>query len=729
MWNNIQYCKGGKMVLPNATTSNRRRLQTSGEFIPANAVCYPNHTGTFCYGCAAGYTKRGTDRLCTLCDDSSYAEDAGKLGGIFLAIIVAVLFALGFVFYFTHRSYQVRKGASKRSLAETRAYDIYTALDISILVQIVVGFIQVVSGMSATFREVLPPFFRQLRDVFAVLALDFINIFDFGCTLSAQNHYTSLLLSTLVPLGFLLVLLLIHAMLAKFVAKQDLLLRSELRITTFTIFLVVLFLVYPSCSNKVLATFSCRTMDDGSSTITVDPSTSCVTPQYQGFAVYAAFMVFVYPLGVPVLYATFLYRERNKLNPFARNQNLDKVAEAMRAEDRSIAYLYFLWKPYKARYFWFGEFLVPCPKFIFWGQAPKSSTNVMMIMTETFELIRKLAQTSIVVFIAPGSSPQIVFQLLVTVVSVVVLNSLTPYVQRKHNLLAAMAQWSIFGISLVTLLIKFNRLNSLNEYDQSSLDRFMVFLFLIIPVTAILLIVLQIIGAFRVVMFCVDWEVYLDRHPKLAKVFRYVSDDQLLAKQSRRVSIAMSRLAGAASGDAKKPRNRHSIVMMEKLATSATDDKKWVETFELAKVEWQSELNSQIEKANTLQELHEKDVKEVQHLKEQLRHAMVEVAKLRSLDSQNQMAMHQLEGQIQYQLQSISENGHHSQPRTGRGAGLLSSVRQTLTGGVPSISTNPIFTREVVDRRTASFVVSNNLTPAPGYNGSVRNSTSASGES
>ena len=92
--------------------------------------------------------------------------------------------------------------------------------------------------------------------------------------------------------------------------------------------------------------------------------------------------------------------------------------------------------------------------------------------TETFELIRKLAQTSLVVFITPGSSPQVIFQLLVTVISVVMLNSLTPYIEYRHNLLASVAQWAIFGIALVTLLIKFNQASNYTEYDETSLVRF-----------------------------------------------------------------------------------------------------------------------------------------------------------------------------------------------------------------------------------------------------------------
>lgn len=83
-------------------------------------------------------------------------------------------------------------------------------------------------------------------------------------------------------------------------------------------------------------------------------------------------------------------------------------------------YLKFLWKPYRTPFFWF----------------------------EVFELLRKLAQTAVrllcmcvggliflqvVVFVAQGTNGQVVFQLVVTALSVIVINSLLPYADRANN--------------------------------------------------------------------------------------------------------------------------------------------------------------------------------------------------------------------------------------------------------------------------------------------------------
>ena len=167
--------------------------------------------------------------------------------------------------------------------------------------------------MSVTFRDVLPTFFVELRQIFSFLAFDLIAIIDFGCTLSAQNHFTSLLVSTLLPFGVSVLLFVLHVMIEHRFAKTDRALRQLLRTTTFTSFLIINFLVYPSCSSTILATFSRRTLEDGRSVITTDPSISCQDGAYEQFRAYASFMVAVYPAGIPCLYAFLLFRERRQL--------------------------------------------------------------------------------------------------------------------------------------------------------------------------------------------------------------------------------------------------------------------------------------------------------------------------------------------------------------------------------------------------------------------------------
>jgi hypothetical protein len=274
-------------------------------------------------------------------------------------------------------------------------------------------------------------------------------------------------------------------------------LKLEMRGTTFTMILIIFFLVYPSCSNKILATFSCKVFDDGTSVILKDPSLSCSDAVYSSYAVYAGIMTVLYPVGIPVVYSILLYRERKQLNPFPEQKD-QSSALVFRENNPSIFYLRFLWRPYKTHYFWFGRLLstlfVP----------PSKLTPAQ----EVFELLRKLAQTSVVVFVSPGSSPQIVFQLLVTMVSIVVLNSLMPYLDLLNSFLALIAQWAIFGIALTLILINFNDIS--DDYDAESLGLLMVYLFFIVPVTAL---VIMLYRSYRMSKSVAE-EMQLHRHTR-----------------------------------------------------------------------------------------------------------------------------------------------------------------------------------------------------------------------
>ena len=52
----------------------------------------------------------------------------------------------------------------------------------------------------------LPPFYENVRAVFNILAMDLVRVLDFGCTLAEQNHYISLLLTSLLPIAFIVIL-------------------------------------------------------------------------------------------------------------------------------------------------------------------------------------------------------------------------------------------------------------------------------------------------------------------------------------------------------------------------------------------------------------------------------------------------------------------------------------------------------------------------------------------
>eukprot|EP00953_Heterococcus_sp_UTEX-ZZ885_P041481 21161-Heterococcus_DN1.PRE.3 len=93
--------------------------------------------------------------------------------------------------------------------------------------------------------------------------------------------------------------------------------------------------IAPECaiSTVVFQTFSCDYLEDTKeSWLRADYSVSCDTDKHTAYKVYAAVMIAVYPIGIPVLYATLLWRHRHSLNLTA---SITAEATGLRALPRS----------------------------------------------------------------------------------------------------------------------------------------------------------------------------------------------------------------------------------------------------------------------------------------------------------------------------------------------------------------------------------------------------------
>jgi hypothetical protein len=248
------FCVGGRAPpLPSSDSRRRlgpmRALQNSSATasptaaLPENSLCAPHHHGVFCQNCDAGYVHRGPLRLCAVCDVASQAVDSQRIAGIMSGIALLVLFLFGFVYLrmrWTRMAQHNKLQGSQRSIRQGLE-NVMNVLD-GVKLKIVIGLLQVVSGMSVQFVLVLPALFQQVAQVVNVFSLDLLKLFDFGCSLPAQNHYTSLVLTTNLPLLGCLFVLGVYV-LARSMFRDDATSLQEARILCFTFFLVILFLV------------------------------------------------------------------------------------------------------------------------------------------------------------------------------------------------------------------------------------------------------------------------------------------------------------------------------------------------------------------------------------------------------------------------------------------------------------------------------------------------------
>ena len=481
-----------------AARSTRRLLSTTTTTLNSSDLCIPHHQGIFCEQCQPGFFKRGVDHICSPCADAEIAVDGARVAGIFTGIFAALLLTCGVVYYRHRISFMERTNAappSKRVLLRKKWERFFDAVDVGVKLRIIVGLLQVMGGMSVVFAVQLPPFFQDVQKAFQVLCLNLLKVMDFGCVLQDQTHYAALLFATLLPLCAAAALGAFHLILERTVASNDVVLRSEIRAVSFTLLLLIMFLCYPSTSNSILSTYACVGFDDGTFTLSVDHSVVCYDARWAGFAFYAAVMAILYVVGVPAFYFAVLWRERDRIAPLAGKTGVTvKVQMAVREKDRSIMHSRFLWRPYKPAFWW----------------------------VEVFELGRKLAQTSVIVFVGSGQPElQAVYQLVITIVSVVLMNTLMPYAERSNNLLAIASLWVIFSISFLALI---KQLSTGRVYDRDAIDGFMIALFFLVPFIAVSQIVAEIFTgeAYRLVCCCVDWDRAFQRHPRLFKCMKFV---------------------------------------------------------------------------------------------------------------------------------------------------------------------------------------------------------------
>jgi hypothetical protein len=205
--------------------------------------------------------------------------------------------------------------------------------------KIIVSLSQVVSQMSVNFKVDWPDDFSRLLESLSFVNL---NIFSFpavGC-LAKTNFIGIFLALTSFPLLFGIFVVLCFPLfiaLGKTLQKgiDTPLSKDKEKIRTaaankfalniiIKICLGILFIVYPSVSNIVLRMFHCRTLANGEEYLAADLSINCnsndpisvgpfQTLGYVDYRAWAAVMVCVYPIGVPVLFYLVLFANRAEL--------------------------------------------------------------------------------------------------------------------------------------------------------------------------------------------------------------------------------------------------------------------------------------------------------------------------------------------------------------------------------------------------------------------------------
>jgi len=75
---------------------------------------------------------------------------------------------------------------------------------------------------------------------------------------------------------------------------------------------ILLFLVYPQCTEMVFSLFRCEKLSDGNEYLSADYETQCWTGTHKHFVVPGIFALLIYPLGIPLFIFLALWRQHRK---------------------------------------------------------------------------------------------------------------------------------------------------------------------------------------------------------------------------------------------------------------------------------------------------------------------------------------------------------------------------------------------------------------------------------
>ena len=110
--------------------------------------------------------------------------------------------------------------------------------------------------------------------------------------------------------------------------------------------LIIIYAVFPVCAAIVFNTFMTESFDDGTERLLYDFSVQVSDAHYDLMLKYAICMVAVYPVGIPLLFAVILFRNRRALRDESREVDGELVRDSKGSLDQ-VAVLFDVYKPRK----------------------------------------------------------------------------------------------------------------------------------------------------------------------------------------------------------------------------------------------------------------------------------------------------------------------------------------------------------------------------------------------
>jgi hypothetical protein len=246
----------------------------------------------------------------------------------------------------------------------------------------------------------LPNLYSKFLGWLSVINLDMKWLLSAGCIVQV-NFFGKLLTTTLLPLGLIAVLGLLHLHVrVKYRTRRSTSLRqaaanaAAIRAAVSKHSRALLgftFLIFSPVSTVVFQTFACDYLEGTDANwLRADYSISCDSATYKAYRVYGVFMILLYPLGIPALYSYLLYQHRDSA----------KQSDELREADPTLSSTRFLWSPYTPDAYWW----------------------------EVAECMRRLLLAGFLVFILPGTPGQAAVSCVFAIASMVAFGHYRPFI-------------------------------------------------------------------------------------------------------------------------------------------------------------------------------------------------------------------------------------------------------------------------------------------------------------
>ena len=410
------------------------------------AYCLEGHKGPLCMVCESGYRLSSTNG-CVACEGGSLGAteivSAAVVGGLLLACVCACC----------RRARQGGRltrmtGAKERRYREPSKDSTQRIIDkLLTKFKIVAAHQQVLQALSNVYRIDWPPAFKRLLSYLQVFNFDFFKLMSLDCVFET-NYLSLLVVRTVVPL--VVVFALICG--GRRALRQGRDARGHL---LFNGGVLLVFLLYPPITQAVFKFYQVKEFaDDYGSFLMADYAIDTSSDAYQSMRPFAALMVLVWPVGVPLIIAVLLWRSRAPLLEIRRREQLlgraydveawkqhvqlqRKRTRASRRdadeeerdeeEIRVEGYLWALTEAYRGIVFYF----------------------------EVFEyVLQKLALVGLLVFFQPGTLEQLTLGLILCFTYFGLCAYLMPFCSTSDNLMVIVTQFSLFVTMLSAVIVQ-----------------------------------------------------------------------------------------------------------------------------------------------------------------------------------------------------------------------------------------------------------------------------------